>query len=63
MLEKAIVGILGAFGQITLPEGLQPQFIEDGNSAHGSSQLIMSVLYGGETMALPCFRILLRALT
>jgi transposase len=35
VLETAIVGILGAFRQITLPEGLQPQFIEDGNSAHG----------------------------
>jgi hypothetical protein len=34
VLEKAIVGILRAFGQITLPEGLQPQFMEDGNSAY-----------------------------
>lgn len=35
VLEKAIVGILDDFRQITLPEGLQPQFMEDGNSAHG----------------------------
>jgi hypothetical protein len=34
VLEKALVGILGAFGQITLLEGLQPQFMEDGNSAY-----------------------------
>src|SRR6202035_2535686 len=31
----ALVGILGAFSQITLPEGLQLQCMEDGNSAHG----------------------------
>jgi hypothetical protein len=34
VLEKALVGILGAFRQITLLEGLQLQFIEDDNSAH-----------------------------
>jgi hypothetical protein len=39
VLEKALVGILGAFGQITLPEGLQPQFMEDGNSAHGHKSI------------------------
>jgi transposase len=39
VLEKALVGILGAFGQITLPKGLQPQFMEDGNSAHGHKSI------------------------
>jgi DDE superfamily endonuclease/Transposase len=39
VLEKAIVGILGAFRQITLPEGLQPHFMEDGNSAHGHKSI------------------------
>jgi hypothetical protein len=34
VLEKALVGILKAFGQIILPEGLQLQFIEDSNSAY-----------------------------
>jgi hypothetical protein len=34
VLEKALVGILGAFRQITLLKGLQLQFIEDGNSAY-----------------------------
>ena len=35
VLEKTIVGFLGAFQQISLLEGLQPQFMEDSNSAHG----------------------------
>jgi hypothetical protein len=39
VLEKALVGILGAFRQITLLEGLQPQFMEDGNSAHGHESI------------------------
>lgn len=34
VLKKALVGFLGAFSYITLLEGLQPQFIEDGNSAY-----------------------------
>jgi hypothetical protein len=34
VLEKALVGILGAFRQITLLRRLQLQFIEDSNSAY-----------------------------
>jgi transposase len=40
VLETAISGILGAFRQITLPEGLQLQFIKYGNSAHGHKTTI-----------------------